>query len=613
MKKISKIIGGLRIAMQALAAKSGVTLYIGGAEAKTDGNRIIIPDLPEDDQEAAVLARGYIDHEAAHIALTDFSIKPSQNNWLNLLEDIRIEKRQGAKYPGAAINMRQLVEVLAEKGKFDALPVETPDDRIRALMMWAFCRTRFRVLRQTVLDDIAATHELICRNIFGGPFCDQFAQIVDKIEMARSTADSLAVAEEITALFKNPPEPPKPPKTKQKSSGKNKREDQGQDGQGKSQDQDQGDNGSESNRGKDADGDGDKSSGSTSPSSHDGDGSPSDASGEEESTSPSEQSNIDANDSGGSGASAVSRKEQLRNLKKLQKNPEADGIDVGLGEILKEALDKCAETAGTDDKGSLIPCTMLPEPGDLGQIRGFEEQIPYARRKTAKLRTQLAGLLQAVDLKQAFPSRVGHRINGRAVHLVGTKTPDTRVFTARRERVKENTALVILADRSGSMDGPKIVLSQKTAFVVSEALELLPGITCAVGAFPYENNVADGVLMLKDFGAKPKPEHFNINGRGSTPTGGALLWAGMVLTHRRETRKVVILITDGEPDSVTHTTQSIKRLRDCGVEVYGVGIGKNAQLHEWLEEQSTIQKIEQLPAALIGVLKRALLTHKSVA
>jgi cobaltochelatase CobT len=166
--KISTIIGGLRIALQALAEKMGVVLRIEGDMAYTDGETIVIPTLPADDREAATLARGYVDHEAAHIALTDFSIAVTQ--WTNIIEDVRIEKEQGKRYPGCAVNLKNLTALLETKGKFRG----SPEQPLSMLMSWACCRARTDVLDQP-LGEIALDAEEFCRNAFGGPFCDQFA------------------------------------------------------------------------------------------------------------------------------------------------------------------------------------------------------------------------------------------------------------------------------------------------------------------------------------------------------------------------------------------------------------------------------------------------------
>ena len=90
------------------------------------------------------------------------------------------------------------------------------------------------------------------------------------------------------------------------------------------------------------------------------------------------------------------------------------------------------------------------------------------------------------------------------------------------------------------------------------------------------------------------------------------MWAGMLLTHRPERRKIVIPMTDGQPDDIEKTRRAVVRLRSCGIEVYGIGILDSSILN-WLKESSVIKQIEELPAALISLLKEALITKRKVA
>ena len=245
--------------------------------------------------------------------------------------------------------------------------------------------------------------------------------------------------------------------------------------------------------------------------------------------------------------------------------------------------------------------------GDQRRIEG-EMGFDDARRKTSRMRSQLAGLLQAVRLQQSNAKRAGHRIDSRSVYRVACRTPDTRIFAARRDKQDDNTAIVLLTDRTGSMNPEKMSVALQATFVTGEALELLPGVTCAVGAFPWGRDLAE----LKPFGAKPRAGFFNIGSSGGTPMAEALLWAGMLLTHRPERRKIVIPMTDGSPDDIGTTRKAVERLKSCGIEVYGIGILDSSILN-WLRESSVIKQIDELPAALIGLLKEALITQRKVA
>ena len=154
----------------------------------------------------------------------------------------------------------------------------------------------------------------------------------------------------------------------------------------------------------------------------------------------------------------------------------------------------------------------------------------------------------------------------RQVYRVACRTPDTRIFAARRDKQDDNTAIVLLTDRSGSMIPEKMSVALQATFVTAEALELLPGVTCAAGAFPWGRDLVE----LKAFGAKPRAGCFTIGASGGTPMAEALLWAGMLLTHRPEHRKIVIPMTDGQPDNTEKTRKAVARLRSCDIEVYGI-------------------------------------------
>ena len=550
--KISTVIGGLRIALQALGAKMGVTLRIEGDQAYTNGNEIIIPTLPPDDHKAALLARGYVDHETAHVRHSDF--ERDMGTWGELIEEVYIEKKQCADYPGCAINLRDLIAILKhENGSFRG----TKSEPLSLLTSWLICRGRAGVLGQS-LGDIASEMETWSRQTFGDPFCDRFAACVARIGSCNTLNDCVNLGIEIDALITNPPPPRQ--KNKQSESGKNNEPASNSTGNGP------------------ADGENDTS------------------------------------DSSGSGTGKSATAKQKDNLEKLRTADVGKASQkVDLGKIVAQMLGK--EHNKGESTGNLeeIPDTHYPSVGagsGTGDQKRIEGEMGFddARRKTSRMRSQLAGLLQAIRLQQSNAKRAGHRIDSRSVYRVACRTPDTRIFAARRDKQDDNTAIVLLTDRSGSMNPEKMSVALQATFITGEALELLPGVTCAVGAFPWGRDLAE----LKPFGAKPRAGYFNIGSSGGTPMAEALLWAGMILTHRPERRKIVIPMTDGSPDDIGTTRKAVERLRSCGIEVYGIGILDSSILN-WLRESSVIKQIEELPTALIGLLKEALITKRKIA
>ena len=67
------ILNSLPLLAYVLGRNYGVRVQIGEDLAYTNGNEIHIPSLLLDcDEEMIGFARGYIDHESAHIRFTDF-------------------------------------------------------------------------------------------------------------------------------------------------------------------------------------------------------------------------------------------------------------------------------------------------------------------------------------------------------------------------------------------------------------------------------------------------------------------------------------------------------------------------------------------------------------
>ena len=646
MKIISSFLGGLQIAMQALAERRGINLRIGGNTACTDGKTIIIPDLPDNDQEAAILARGYIDHEAAHVSLTDFSIPVGGNIFLNIMEDVRIERIQGEKYPGVAINTRELLNLLLAKGESFNAP---ESDLLGNLQVWTAARARNRILRQTAIATKEVAGEKYCRAVFGDSFCDQFAEIVDEVKTAKSTADCKDLVDRLEALLNAPPPPPQPDEdedcdssqsSKSKSdssgsdkdkegpeSGKNEDEDGDEDGNpsqsGKSKsdssESDKDKEGPESGKNKDEDGDeyGDSSQSGKSKSSG-GSGDERDSSSE---SGRSKSSKDRKCDSSGSGASSALRQKQVENIQSL-KNAETD-INLDMGEMLQQALQE--KNGGVDSgRTGSVGTAIRKSPVDHTSekiFKDFQKDLSETRRKTAKMRGQLAGLLQAMKLKQAYPTCAGHRLNGRSTHLVAACTPDTRVFASKQERKMDNTAITLLIDASGSMSSD-INLAVQAAFTSADTLESMQGITCCVGVFPWEYSEGEAtqILLVNKFGELPKPEQFfDIGSSGGTPIADALLWAGLQLYPRPEERKIIIIFTDGDPDDYSEALQAVKDVRRHRMEVYVLALDKSgyrsslASAGNWIDREniSLIARIDQLPTALNDLFKRTLLKKRA--
>lgn len=111
MQKMKHIINALPLVADALGRKYGINVRIGGNRAYTDGNNIQLPALPLDAGDTALnLARGYLDHETAHLRHTDFellakaNLAPVEKHVWNILEDFMVERKLATIYPTTVAN-----------------------------------------------------------------------------------------------------------------------------------------------------------------------------------------------------------------------------------------------------------------------------------------------------------------------------------------------------------------------------------------------------------------------------------------------------------------------------------------------------------------------------
>lgn len=621
--------GCLYLPIAAMAQKCGVSLHIGGTSACTNGKQIYIPALPDDNVVAAIKARGYVDHEAAHIRHTDFSVQNS-SRWINIFEDVRIERKQGGKYPGVAINTRELVALLVKEGQFKA----KESDPLGMLMVWAVSRSRHRVLGQDAIAVPEKEAEAYSRRLFGDVFSDQFAAIVDKVKDTQSTLDCKKLADEMESFLNQaaaasaacsanaPPDTsgssndPKDQRKQKRGKGKNA----GKSGPGKSsgeqeapvdescQNDESEDDSSEGDPGGQSDQNASQSNGQT--------GSSGQSSGQTESndqnTGQTGESSQNPDQTGGGGSGAGSQPRGLQDLLNATTQTET-----GLGEILKSALN---EEGGKCPGILAVPGTTITETSDLagsenGLYQNFQQEVLRSLQGSAKLCSQLQGLFAAQFLKHGFAVLTGQRIDKRSVHLIAAKTPDNRVFSARQERRQEDTAISIIVDASGSMMGSKMDLAVRAAYASAKCIEAMTGVTCNVGAFPWINNT---LLEVKPFGVKPDLKRFfKVSANGGTPAAQAILWAGQKLCLRKENRKMVIMFTDGAPDSYADAAAAIKRIAKYGVELYVVALGSTPAdaidlASRWVDVKyvSPITAMTELGAAFIKLLRSTLVAKK---
>ena len=196
------VINSLPLVAAVLSQKYGVEVHIGGTKAFTDGKTIQLPSLPAyGDSTLLGLARGYIDHESAHIRDTDFEIAqqmaltPLENYLCNIFEDWRVEKKLAGIFPGCARNFAWLIRhFILENAKEIPAPIHA-----QTVLNWILL-----TVCQWTVKELAEKQEPVTQTVEAAypGLIAKLNPILQKVPLCLNTADCASVAQEVSALLR---------------------------------------------------------------------------------------------------------------------------------------------------------------------------------------------------------------------------------------------------------------------------------------------------------------------------------------------------------------------------------------------------------------------------
>lgn len=569
----------LALIAKVLGRKYDVTVTIAGQVACTSGKEITIPVVSGPHAEA--LAHGYIDHEAAHVRYTDFSVRLTNDfagDLLNILEDVRIELAIGREYPGCIANLRELTRLLVEQ---EGVFRPDPSHPSQSILAWIMAVIYMAVLGHDSLRQTRDSAEPLVRQALGRNF-DQALLLLDRAGTLISTRDAAALRDELMKLIRDSAQ--QQPKNGQSQPSQSQSGSHGNQNDGTGSDHSRQQNETGSHGGQQVQ-NGDKQQPPSQPAA---------GSGQDTSSGRSSQ--------GQSGTSGTPSPDSVRQALAEALSGKSVGSFGNVGEKLAELL--CQNATESSFNGTAAAAPRLPTAQTLNHTVGYDD-LSALRVHTAALRARLQGLVQASKQKRSTPVSIGHRLDSRV--LTRLRVCDTRVFSRKEEKRAVNTAVCMLLDSSGSMGNTTVLnkmgIASRACFVAAEALYSIPGVRTAIATFKgHENQVFPMVV----FGEKPDHSRFNISGSGGTRLGHALWWAWGELCLRRETRKICIAFSDGDTGDSPVTHAAIKRMKESGIEVIGIGI-QDSSIKQYLPDNYRIIKsLDQFTPALLDLLREKL-------
>jgi nitric oxide reductase NorD protein len=266
-----------------------------------------------------------------------------------------------------------------------------------------------------------------------------------------------------------------------------------------------------------------------------------------------------------------------------------------------------SEYGAAEGRGTDINAILERYPETAYRIAALVRAAKVSR--PVRLRRQSEG--DQLDLEAAIATTIDRRAG-----LV----PNPHVY-ARLERRRRDLSVLVLVDASQSTNDIVPAANRSVLALERDATALLAyamdglGDPFAIHAFCSDTREDVRYYRLKDFGmpwdAAAKRRLASVTGRFSTRMGAALRHAGRDLVSRPSYRKVLLVVSDGEPSDVDiadrrYLVEDARRaamaLRHGGVDVFCVGLdaGGDSYLARIFGRHFAIQldRVERLPEKL---------------
>ena len=634
-----------------------VTFSGSGAYCAPVGSKwqINIPLFDVDNAEARAAAYAYALHECGHINYTNFAVLKDLINTQkskseislkkrisNIFEDTYIERELSKEYAGAykrLSEMRTWLQDEDEKKNPDASNLPLSSQILNFIYTYSFFAANNYTCYKALLDE----NEVLLVEQLGNDAVLELKSVLNGVKQLASSQDCMDLTDRVYDILE---------KLKDVIQDQQQQQQDQQGGDDSEDDTAQGDSDSGDSQDDDSQSDDSQSGGDNSQNNDQGDDSQSgdsqgddnsqddqgddSQSGDSQGDDNSQDKNADNNNSSDStnmGDQGYKSDDSTANQKSLTQEQVDDAIDAlndiisgnaelpnsDAGDALAEKLGKQSEDDQASGKVKASDYTTDSKVNSAityrslkGNSLGAKTLHRIADTQSVFVRQRLQGLIAAKQRKVVSRKSAGKRMIGNA----GTRMAqgDYKVFRQELTRKLTNTAITILLDDSGSMKNEKGQVAASATLALIKALEPINFVSTSVETFGTESS-SNIVYKVKDFNesanqcADRLSEHLAYGG-GYTPllTG---LWSGLrSISQRKEARKILIVITDGEPDERPRCTELINRIRTSqGVEVFGIGIGDaNTLVKPLFGEQYavSIKKIDQLASEVFKLSEQIL-------
>ena len=492
----------------------GVQVRVQGSLAFTDGSKITIPRFNTSDEHSCRLACAYLAHESGHIAYSDFNLLSQISKeerllytLLNIVEDSRIERLMSKKWIGVYENLLMLNRELSRIAvkNLDSLQGNTVNLIPRMLQITSWLCQKYIQQYNTELYMLKTLEVYPCLQ----DFTDKLSELLMNAPMCNDTHEAYDLAKKINTLFKKEYSTRKgEPQQIQRDlivGGKDNTDDEGT------------------------------------------------------------PISIDTKDSGNNEGKTCSS-----NTKDFKTGIEAFA-EWSIQKAIETSVSKAPESSTRDDLGIISECPRV-EAGNVNWLKSTGLSV-----KINSLTLALHNYVKAKTLATSEQVDVGRSLNvKRAIRI---PLGETNIWNKKTYDLDHNTSIHILVDTSSSMLSrvcdenfpdyrlTRIDHAKICAYCIAKALEGVPNTESQVSFFPGGGNYEVGICKQPWESVKSTMKYFDQKPMGSTPMAQAMAYALTKFKYSDKDRNILLIITDGMPDSIPNLKEQLAQCENLGIEL----------------------------------------------
>ena len=581
LSKSPRQIERLRNIANVISGIPGVEVIISSAVSVPCFNiidsRVLLPDGDYSDPVFVALCEGYICHEAGHGRYTSkdvwfnsqdavYESSPGFKGWekkvpvfdnradkmkalakvrriaglMNLFDDVQMEKRTGLAYEQAKHRLAVMYAILCQKGFYTTDTTKLDANPVDIIEWYILSKLRTDVLGQegdkAILDDFFAYSEKLF-----GPLRTEIDLLLKKAHGVNSTEDASKLAIELFELLNRLKEEANKQKEQQDSQQQDGQQQDGQQQDSQQQDGQQQDGQQQDSQQQD----------------------------DQQQDCQQQNSQSSNNDNGDSSEkSNFSKSDWVRIADMLEAFVNSDDESKDYHDIVSNMIDQIA---------GLVPSEIKKEfGGDDSNVPDLVIDLPVYN-EALRLSHALSGSLSVLQQAEV---RVKNKTRDRGVsfdnrRLIQAPMGVRDIFKAQGlSKQRGQIGVVILRDNSASMVyDSRYEHAIKADLALTLALESLSKVHVSNMIFPGHESFYEVIKPFNMTVEETLPA-FEYGKKGRwTPTGYALKAAIQILQECQFDRKIILILTDGQPSKDDLYIPSLMEMAaKSGVEVAGVGI-----------------------------------------